>query len=515
MLTDDVAFRATMYHDFRRHVTPDRQPIYLKHPMVDAEGKPIVDSRGRGLMCDMPATRMWSYCGTPAGSARFTELAERAGRALLGSPRHTLAWIPQDTLIAQTDEHRWVWTVFDLAWQGLHPSLQAERKTWFRPPKPAPDVASADMVHVPYDLRQLRVLRKCGSASVLQPPGEWTERLPGYFISELPDVFQASADLINTVLDMAARTEAEAQEAQPSSAAAETSTRGTVREAAIIDVSPIHRDILKLIRTLCYEGLPKTRLALVDPHDRRLPLWEPNPHDTRFVLPDGVPEPFVRACLFGVPFDEAEQRWGKGRHSPDPAFQYLIDRRLLDVFEADTPICAAFRNYFNDVEIFSTVRIESKENRRYYVWQTPVTLSVLDEQNGVLVTGSPYSVFKLTERAHELLDAEKTPTEQAEPIVGGRVDERVTDPAPAAHLKLSQSGSSNGAMLDGAETRKPRAKRGPKLKTDRKADKRVADAWVTGRYETFADLERELKLSAGSAKRAVDRHRKRRKSPKE
>ena len=50
-----------------------------------------------------------------------------------------------------------------------------------------------------------------------------------------------------------------------------------------IELRPIHWDILKLIRTLCYEGLPETKLALVDPNDRKLPRWEPNPVNNRFV----------------------------------------------------------------------------------------------------------------------------------------------------------------------------------------------------------------------------------------
>lgn len=197
-----VGFHAQLYHDFRWHVTADRKPIYLKHPIVDVKGTPIVDSRGRGLLCEMPTGREWSYCGTSPGSAQFRKLAERAGRALLGSARHTIAWIPPDTLFTQMDEHRWLWAAFDLAWQGRHPSLRAERKTWFRPREPIPNVES-DVVYVPYDCQQLRSMRDGGLASVLNFPEEWTERLPGYFISELSDLFQASADLVDMLLDKA------------------------------------------------------------------------------------------------------------------------------------------------------------------------------------------------------------------------------------------------------------------------------------------------------------------------
>ncbi len=193
-----------------------------------------------------------------------------------------------------------------------------------------------------------------------------------------------------------------------------------------IDLRPIHWDILKLVRILCYEGLPQTKWALVDPNDRRLPLWGPNPYNTRFVLPNGVPKPLVRACLLAVPFAESERRWGKDGNGPDPALQYLIDRKLLDVSEGNRPIVAAFRNYFNDSEVLSTVRFEENETGRFYVWESPSSTSVLHEQNGSLVTRTPYPVFKLSEPAHELLDAEKA-AEPAKSAVGTRVGEPETE----------------------------------------------------------------------------------------
>ena len=65
--------------------------------------------------------------------------------------------------------------------------------------------------------------------------------------------------------------------------------------------------------------------------------------------------------------------------------------------------------------------------------------------------------------------------------------------------------------LIGKHLRKPRAKRGRKMKTDPQADARIADAWASGQYRTFADLDQELDLPSGSAKQAIDRHRKRKK----
>ncbi len=90
MLTNHVAIRMTTYHDSKWYVTPDRRPVYVKHPIVDVEGKPIMDAQGRGSMCAMPAGRKWTYCGTSSASTRFIELAERGGLALLSAPQVAL-----------------------------------------------------------------------------------------------------------------------------------------------------------------------------------------------------------------------------------------------------------------------------------------------------------------------------------------------------------------------------------------------------------------------------------------
>jgi hypothetical protein len=55
-------------------------------------------------------------------------------------------------------------------------------------------------------------------------------------------------------------------------------------------------------------------------------------------------------------------------------------------------------------------------------------------------------------------------------------------------------------------------KRGRTPDTDPKKDKRLAEAWATGRYRTFAELDTAEKLGKGEAKRAVDRHRHRTKA---
>ncbi|MEK6676510.1 MAG: hypothetical protein AABZ47_12770 [Planctomycetota bacterium] len=219
MHAGSVSSHTTLYHQFRMHVSSDGMPIYLRYPIIDDDGKPIIVAQCRGWMCEKPAFRQWSYCGEAPAGTRLSELAERGGRALLGTLRHTIAWIPHDTLFTQTDEYRWVWSIFDLAWQGRHPSLRAERKTWFRHPKPIPD-SKLEVITLPYVLRQLRAMRN--SCFPFNFPEEWTERLPGYFISELPDLFEASVDLIDTLLNIEIAVEAQRGKSTAGSAQAPT-----------------------------------------------------------------------------------------------------------------------------------------------------------------------------------------------------------------------------------------------------------------------------------------------------
>jgi len=200
-----IAIYTVVYHGSRQFVGKNGKTLYFKHPIVDLEGKPITDSQGRGIMCAMPTKRTFSYHGSSEACQRLIKLAVRGGRTLQSSPKPAIAWVPFDTLRAGADENRWVFSIFDLAWQGRHPALQADRKTWFRWERPGSD-SESQQVLVPYDLQKIRTLSKNPPSVLSNLPEEWAERLPGFFISELPDLFQASADLIDVLLDLAAQT---------------------------------------------------------------------------------------------------------------------------------------------------------------------------------------------------------------------------------------------------------------------------------------------------------------------
>ncbi len=66
-----------------------------------------------------------------------------------------------------------------------------------------------------------------------------------------------------------------------------------------------------------------------------------------------------------------------------------------------------------------------------------------------------------------------------------------------------------GADNDAPDSPPRRTRRGRKPDTDPKKDKRIFDAWQSGHYKTYADLEDARDLPRGEGKRACDRHRKR------
>ena len=194
---DESFTEGSIYEGTRKYVTPEGQPVFLKHAIPDANGKPIVDSKGRAVLWDLLNRRLWTYVGAPQAKLSWYELADRGGSALLGSPTVAINWIPEATLFVQKDRNRWLWSAFDLAWYGFHPSLRAEKKTWLI----VKDETSGDReVFLPCDHFKLRDLKACMPASGICIPDAWVEWPPGYFVSELTDVFQASADLIDVLL---------------------------------------------------------------------------------------------------------------------------------------------------------------------------------------------------------------------------------------------------------------------------------------------------------------------------
>jgi len=67
----------------------------------------------------------------------------------------------------------------------------------------------------------------------------------------------------------------------------------------------------------------------------------------------------------------------------------------------------------------------------------------------------------------------------------------------------------NGNGGSGQLTANPKRRRGRPVKTDPKADKRISDAWKSGRYKDYQQLADEAGLDVREVRRIIDRQRKR------
>jgi len=64
-------------------------------------------------------------------------------------------------------------------------------------------------------------------------------------------------------------------------------------------------------------------------------------------------------------------------------------------------------------------------------------------------------------------------------------------------------------QASGRPPKPPQKKRGGQIKYNPHADQRIADAWKSGRYNTYADLARQMESTEDQVRKAIDRCRKR------
>lgn len=177
------------------HAGPGQRDRLWETPRVAPKGKLVDGSFAVYRQAGTPEQCTWRrhyYIGEPTGVHLFWSLAADAGRALLGKSSAAFQAFPRETLSASTDRHRWLWTLFDLAWQQrIGSPLKAAKLIW--------DREHMGITTFPHDTAQLRGLNKIfgGGSDILR---RWSERLPDYFCSEVRNVFMASVYAIDIVL---------------------------------------------------------------------------------------------------------------------------------------------------------------------------------------------------------------------------------------------------------------------------------------------------------------------------
>lgn len=139
---------------------------------------------------------------------QWTLLAEQAGASLESLPGTCIASISLDSLFESKRWLRWVYCLFDLAWQKRHPTLAADRNFVFRFKDTTIQLANDGnelhakeiTIQLPYDLNALREWATTPLAMQVPIPSEWLNALPEFFESELSDIFLASAAAIDLLL---------------------------------------------------------------------------------------------------------------------------------------------------------------------------------------------------------------------------------------------------------------------------------------------------------------------------
>ena len=186
-----VAFRGAGHRDAYQRRGQDGVPVNRDDPIVDEEGKSIVDCEGRAIDVVMPALRMVNFSGEIADYQKLSNIAERAGRLIVKMVRLPIL----DNLIAWrfNDPGELWWAIlFEIAWANCHPLLTAERRLWLPAEKPTS--------FIPYDLKQVRALVDIDIGFSDTIPKNWLKRLPDAYVSEMNDTSAASFDAADYLL---------------------------------------------------------------------------------------------------------------------------------------------------------------------------------------------------------------------------------------------------------------------------------------------------------------------------
>lgn len=177
------------------HAGPGQRDRLRETPRAAPKGRLVEGGSAAYRLASTPEQCTWRrhyYIGEPAGAYLFGSLADDAGRALLGESSAAFEAFPTETLSARMDRGRWLWTLFDFAWQRRAGSpLRAAKWIW--------DREHMGITAFPYDTAQLRGLIKTSGGCIDIIRG-WAERLPDYFFSEVRNVFMASVYTIDILL---------------------------------------------------------------------------------------------------------------------------------------------------------------------------------------------------------------------------------------------------------------------------------------------------------------------------
>lgn len=167
------------------HAFLNQDPVPYKPGMSESGGFSVYRT---GDTPDQSTNRRFYFIGPEDGIRLFRKLSADAGRCLTGLPAAILSSIPCESLKAATPDLRWLWCLFDLAWQqrpgtGLH----AEKRIEF---------SGLGLQYAGEALRRQKASFKHPSELFRAYKKELSE----YFYSELRDVFMDTVYAIDLLM---------------------------------------------------------------------------------------------------------------------------------------------------------------------------------------------------------------------------------------------------------------------------------------------------------------------------
>lgn len=177
-------------------------------------------------------------------------------------------------------------------------------------------------------------------------------------------------------------------------------------------IARLHELLLDLIGKFSYEGLPRTKSAILDA--QRFPVLVENEiRGHRFRCTDGVPLPFIMACINSV-HDSKQYTELFGDYPSVPAeLRYLQDRQYLDHFRTTyAPELGGFINPFTGKEIVSLIERDASCPKELRIrWRVPHSIDATVNDEFCCI--SKIDFYKLRKEGHDLLDSITPPKLQA------------------------------------------------------------------------------------------------------
>jgi hypothetical protein len=182
-----VYFAACVYRDVRFIQNADGTPVFADRPVLDVNGKPMVNSAGEAYAVERGAIRTLQVHGDCQAFQCFSQIAREAGCSVPAMMPEARKLLFPDT-VRETDPLKcWLYALFDLAWRNTPGSpLKAERHTW--------------VGNTSVSLRSLPHLRRAAAAGAMVAPSELLAQVPDppdRFYSILGDLWTASIAAID------------------------------------------------------------------------------------------------------------------------------------------------------------------------------------------------------------------------------------------------------------------------------------------------------------------------------